>query len=213
VGYEKGGLLTEMIRKEPFSVLLLDEVEKAHPDIFNSLLQVMDYATLTDNAGEKADFKNVIIIMTSNAGAAELAKKNIGFSDANLIGDNKTPKAVDKIFTPEFRNRLDSIITFNNLNIDIVKDIVKKMLVDFEVQLKQKDVRINVKDDVYAWLAKKGYSKVYGAREIGRLIQDKVKSLFIDEVLFGRLKDGGKANISIKKDEIAVSFKKGKKGI
>jgi ATP-dependent Clp protease ATP-binding subunit ClpA len=208
VGYDEGGLLTDAIRKTPHSVLLLDEIEKAHEDIFNMLLQVMDYATLTDNNGKKADFRNVVIIMTSNAGAREIGKPLVGFGERNVTQDAIT-YAIEEIFTPEFRNRLDSVVTFKNLNDEIVRMIVRKEIKEFQAQLGEKHVDLETSDEAIAWLATKGYSELYGAREIARLIQDKVKNVFVDEVLFGKLKDGGTATITIKNDDIAIDIKGG----
>ena len=206
VGYEEGGLLTESIRKTPYAVLLLDEIEKAHPDIFNTLLQVMDYATLTDNNGKKADFKNVIIIMTSNAGAREIGKTQMGFGERTLSG-SAINEAVDRIFSPEFRNRLDSIVTFNHLDEEIILDIVKKEVRLFSEQLAEKNIELTVTDRCYRWLAKKGYSPRFGAREIARLIQDKIKSFFVDHVLFGELSEGGSATADITGDEVKITMK------
>jgi len=205
VGYDEGGLLTDAIRKNPHSVLLLDEVEKAHEDIFNMLLQIMDYATLTDNNGKKADFRNVVVIMTSNAGARNIGKPLVGFGERNITHD-AIDKAVEEIFTPEFRNRLDSVVTFNNLDLDIMKMIVKKELSDFEAQLKEKKVTITVTADCVTWLARKGFSPLFGAREVARLIQEKVKNFFVDEVLFGKLAGGGKAVIDVKDDEVKIKI-------
>ncbi|MBN2401195.1 MAG: ATP-dependent Clp protease ATP-binding subunit ClpA [Spirochaetes bacterium] len=207
VGYEEGGLLTEAIRKTPYSVLLLDEVEKAHPDIFNTLLQVMDYATLTDNNGKKADFHNCIIIMTSNAGAREIGKSIIGYGGEKVQG-NAVIDAVEKIFSPEFRNRLDSIVTFNGLGEEIILKIVKKSIDEFKKQLQEKNIDIEVSEECCKWLAAKGYSPEFGAREISRLVQTKIKSYFVDEVLFGDLKEGGKAFIDIENDDVAVKVDK-----
>ncbi len=206
VGYEEGGLLTEAIRKTPYAVLLLDEIEKAHPDIFNTLLQVMDYATLTDNNGKKADFKNVIIIMTSNAGAREIGKTQMGFGERTMSA-GAISEAVDRIFSPEFRNRLDSIVTFNHLNEEIILDIVKKEVRLFTKQLSEKNIELAVTDECYLWLAKKGYSPQFGAREIGRLVQDKIKSFFVDHVLFGELSGGGSAKADIVDDEVKITMK------
>ncbi len=203
VGYDEGGLLTEAIRKSPYSVLLLDEIEKAHSDIFNTLLQVMDYATLTDNAGKKADFRNVIIIMTSNAGAREIGKAKVGFEERKVHGD-AINEAVDRLFSPEFRNRLDSIVTFNNLEKSILVDIVKREIEKFKEQLVEKDVELTLTDNCYEWIAEKGYSPEFGAREIARIIQDKIKNFFVDEVLFGTLKNGGKAVADIENDEVEI---------
>ncbi len=205
VGYEEGGLLTEGIRKTPHCVLLLDEIEKAHQDIFNTLLQVMDYATLTDNNGKKADFRNVVIIMTSNAGAREIGKRQLGFGERARTGD-AINEAVDRIFSPEFRNRLDSIVTFNNLDENIILQIVEKNINEFREQLKEKSITLEVTDECMKWLANKGYSPEFGAREIGRLIQDKIKTQFVDEVLFGKLSKGGKVTASIKDDDVIIGF-------
>lgn len=210
VGYEEGGLLTEAIRKNPYSVLLLDEIEKAHPDIYNTLLQIMDYATLTDNTGKKADFRHVIIIMTSNAGARNLEKGTMGFEKegGSSVSDRKqtVSKALETVFSPEFRNRIDGIIHFNPLDEDKILQIVKKQLSEFQDQLKEKKISLKVADECVKWLAKKGYSKTFGAREISRLIQDKIKNRFVDEVLFGKMAKGGKANVKLVKDDISVEF-------
>ncbi len=203
VGYEEGGLLTEAIRKNPHSVLLLDEIEKAHADIFNTLLQVMDYATLTDNNGKKADFRNVVILMTSNAGAREIGRQTIGFEAKNVNRD-AVFTAVERIFSPEFRNRLDGVVNFNGLTHEVVLMIVKKAIDEFAVQLHEKGVDLKVTDQCYEWLARKGYSEEFGAREIGRLIQDKVKRFFVDEVLFGNLQKGGLALADIEGDDVVV---------
>lgn len=203
VGYEEGGLLTEAIRKNPHSVLLLDEIEKAHADIFNTLLQVMDYATLTDNNGRKADFRNVVILMTSNAGAREIGRQTIGF-EAKAINRDAVFTAVERIFSPEFRNRLDGVVNFNGLTHEVVLMIVKKAIGEFAVQLQEKCVSIQVTDGCAEWLADKGYSPEFGAREIARLIQDKIKRFFVDEVLFGKLSKGGTAVADIENDDVIV---------
>jgi ATP-dependent Clp protease ATP-binding subunit ClpA len=209
VGYEEVGLLTEAIRKTPYSVLLLDEIEKAHSDIFNTLLQVMDYATLTDNSGKKADFHNCIIIMTSNAGARDIGRSIIGYGEAK-IEKSAVTDAVEKIFSPEFRNRLDSTVTFNALSEEIILKIVKKSIDEFKKQLQEKNISIEVSEECCKWLADKGYSPEFGAREINRLIQTKIKSFFVDEVLFGDLKNGGSANIEIENNDVAVKVEKRK---
>jgi ATP-dependent Clp protease ATP-binding subunit ClpA len=208
VGYDDGGLLTDSIRKNPHSVLLLDEIEKAHEDIFNMLLQVMDYATLTDNNGKKADFRNVVIIMTSNAGAREMGKPLVGFGERNIASD-AISNAVEQIFMPEFRNRLDAIVTFNNLDDEIMRLIVRKEIREFRKQLEEKKVELIVTDEAVAWLAATGYSSLYGAREIARLVQDRVKNYFVDEVLFGKLKGGGKAVIDVKNNDIVIDSNDG----
>ncbi len=209
VGYEEGGLLTEAIRKHPYAVLLLDEIEKAHGDIFNTLLQMMDYATLTDNSGRKADFRNVIIIMTSNAGARELARAKIGFGD-EAGNPGAVQSAVERIFAPEFRNRLDAVITFSGLDEEIVQNIVRKAVDEFALQLAEKNVELVVTDECVRWLAHKGYSPEFGAREIARLVQDRIKHFFIDEVLFGRLAGGGKAEAAVENDEVQIRIVEGK---
>lgn len=204
VGYEEGGLLTEAIRKTPYSVLLLDEIEKAHADIFNTLLQVMDYATLTDNTGKKADFRNVIIIMTSNAGAREIGKRQVGFDERHVKQD-AIESAVDRIFSPEFRNRLDAVVTFNDLDEKIVLDIVGKEIETFAAQLKEKNVMLEVTARCREWMAAKGYSREFGARQIARLVQEKLKPFFVDEVLFGRLTSGGHAVADISGDDVVIT--------
>jgi len=192
VGYEDGGQLTDAVRKQPHAVVLLDEIEKAHPDIFNILLQIMDYATLTDNQGRKADFRNVILIMTSNAGAREIGKGLIGFGD-RIQDDTAVNNAVEKLFTPEFRNRLDAVVRFGHLSRDIMVSIVQKELDAFTALLAEKHVTLTVTGSCVDKLAEEGYSKEFGARNTGRLIEDKIKSFFVDEVLFGRLSGGGSA--------------------
>jgi ATP-dependent Clp protease ATP-binding subunit ClpA len=203
VGYEEGGLLTEAIRKTPYAVLLLDEIEKAHEDIFNALLQVMDYATLTDNTGKKADFRNVIILMTSNAGAREIGRQSIGF-EGKPVDRKAVFDAVERIFSPEFRNRLDGVVNFNGLTDKEILRIVNKAIDDFRRQLADKRVRLDVTEVCLAWLAKKGYSYEFGAREIGRLIQDKIKKFFVDEVLFGKLTFGGLAVADVEDDDVVI---------
>ncbi|MDR2398261.1 MAG: AAA family ATPase, partial [Spirochaetaceae bacterium] len=194
VGYEEGGLLTDAIRKQPHSVVLLDEIEKAHPDIYNILLQIMDYATLTDNNGRKADFRNVVLIMTSNAGARDIGKNLIGFGDRS-IDASAVDGAVEKTFTPEFRNRLDGVVRFSHLSRDIMTSIVRKELDLFKTQLAEKKVAVEFSDLCIDQLTTDGYSREFGARNIGRVIEDTIKSFFVDEVLFGRLAEGGTARV------------------
>lgn len=205
VGYEEGGLLTDSIRKTPYCVLLLDEIEKAHPDIYNVLLQIMDYATLTDNTGKKADFRNVIIIMTSNAGAREVGKALIGFENKQVDKSSIT-KEVERTFLPEFRNRLDEIVVFNHINEEMASLIARKAMRDFEAKLVSKNISLKVTEECYKWLSNKGLSSIFGAREILRVVQDKVKTLLVDEVLFGKLSNGGTAIIDIKNDEIYITI-------
>ena len=192
VGYEEGGLLTDAIRKQPHGVVLLDEIEKAHPDIYNILLQIMDYATLTDNNGRKADFRNVVLIMTSNAGARDIGKSLIGFGDREM-DETAVDGAVEKIFTPEFRNRLDAVVRFGHLSKEIMISIVSKALDTFKEQLAEKGVTLEVTSACLNQLASDGYSKEFGARNVGRIVEDRIKAFFVDEVLFGRLESGGHA--------------------
>ena len=190
VGYEEGGLLTEKIRKQPHAVLLLDEIEKAHPDIYNILLQVMDYATLTDNQGRKADFRNVVIIMTSNAGASRVGKAGIGFGDRDVKAD-VIMEEVKKTFQPEFRNRLNRIVVFNPMDDSMASMIAEKKLNEFRGMLAQKNVQFEICEEAKQLLAKKGTSTEYGAREMERIIGSEIKPLLVDELLFGSLKKGG----------------------
>jgi ATP-dependent Clp protease ATP-binding subunit ClpA len=194
VGYDEGGQLTDAVRKHPHAVVLLDEIEKAHPAIYNILLQIMDYATLTDNQGRKADFRNVILIMTSNAGAREIGKGLIGFGD-RVLDDSAVDGAVERIFTPEFRNRLDSVVRFAHLRSDIMVSIVRKELDAFALQLKEKKVQLEITDACVNRLAEEGYSREFGARNAGRLIEEKIKGFFVEEVLFGGLSSGGRARV------------------
>ncbi len=204
VGYEEGGLLTDAVRKTPHAVLLLDELEKAHPDVYNILLQIMDYATLTDNQGRKADFRNVILIMTSNAGARDIGKNLIGFGE-RVVTDSALNEAVERAFTPEFRNRLDAVVHFQGLPPPIIERIVVKAIDDFRAQLEEKKVTLEVSEALVKHLAEKGYSREFGARNIARLVEDKIKTFFVDEVLFGRLTEGGKALADVKDGEISIT--------
>ena len=200
VGYEDGGQLTEAVRKQPHAVVLLDEIEKAHSDIYNVLLQIMDYATLTDNQGRKADFRNVILIMTSNAGAREIGRELIGFGE-RVQDATAVDSAVEKIFTPEFRNRLDAVVRFGHLSREIMSSIVRKEIDLFAAQLAEKKVRLAVAPGCVDKLAEEGYSREFGARNVGRIIEDKIKSFFVDEVLFGRLSSGGDATVDWREGE------------
>ena len=195
VGFDQGGLLTEAISKKPHAVLLLDEIEKAHPDVFNVLLQVMDHGTLTDNNGRKADFRNVVIIMTTNAGAETINKATIGFTTRREAGDEMAD--IKRLFTPEFRNRLDAIISFKALDEEIILRVVDKFLLELEGQLAEKKVEVTFTDKLRAWLAKKGFDPLMGARPMQRLIQDTIRRALADELLFGRLTDGGRLTVDI----------------
>ncbi|PHV10304.1 ATP-dependent Clp protease ATP-binding subunit ClpA [Chitinimonas sp. BJB300] len=202
VGFDQGGLLTEAITKHPYAVLLLDEIEKAHPDIFNVLLQVMDHGTLTDNNGRKADFRNVIIIMTTNAGAEALNKTSIGFTSNKAVGDESAE--IKRMFTPEFRNRLDASISFAPLGQEIILQVVDKFLMQLESQLHEKKVEAHFSDALKAYLAKKGFDPMMGARPMARLIQDTIRKALADELLFGRLAGGGEVLIDVDADEHVV---------
>jgi len=204
VGYEEGGLLTDAIRKTPHAVVLLDEIEKAHPDVYNILLSIMDYATLTDNQGRKADFRNVVLIMTSNAGAREIGKPMIGFGE-RAFTEAAIDEAVQKAFTPEFRNRLDAVVRFGRLPEPVIERIVAKALDDFRVQLADKKVTLEATEACIKKLAEIGYSDEFGARNVNRVVEDKVKSWFVEAVLFGKLKDGGAAKADVKDGEIVIA--------
>ncbi len=209
VGFDQGGLLTEAITKKPHSVLLLDEIEKAHPDIFNVLLQVMDHGTLTDNNGRKADFRNVIIIMTTNAGAETLNRRAIGFSNAREAGDEMAD--IKRMFTPEFRNRLDAIVSFKSLDTDVIMRVVDKFLIALEQQLAEKKVEISYSESLRTYLAKKGFDPQMGARPMQRLIQDTIRKALADELLFGRLVNGGRVHVAIdaeQGDQVVLEFPK-----
>jgi len=204
VGFDQGGLLTEAITKKPHCVLLLDEIEKAHPEVFNILLQVMDHGTLTDNNGRKADFRNVIIIMTTNAGAETLQKNVIGFAGAREPGDEMAE--IKRMFTPEFRNRLDAIISFKPLNEEIILRVVDKFLMQLEEQLHEKRVEVIFTDALRAYLGRKGFDPLMGARPMQRLIQDTIRRALADELLFGKLVNGGKVTVDVVNDEVKLSF-------
>lgn len=206
VGFDQGGLLTDGIRKTPHAVLLMDEIEKAHIDLFNILLQVMDHATLTDNSGKKADFRNVILMMTSNAGTREMGTPAIGFGDRSEETEGKGKKAVEKFFSPEFRNRLDDIITFNPLSVEIMERIVDKFLAEINDQLTAKKVKLSISDDARSWLAGKGYDPRFGARPLGRVIQTNIKDRLADEILFGRLAKGGQVRIECNQEDLVFDI-------
>ena len=205
VGFDQGGLLTEAVRKSPYSVVLLDELEKAHPDIFNILLQVMDYGTLTDNTGRKTDFSNVILIMTSNAGAFEMSKRSLGFGQGQYEdAAKKALHAVETLFSPEFRNRLDALVPFHSLTEDMMCHIVDKFLKEMKSHLKKRHVSLELTDAALRWLAKKGYDPSMGARPLRRLIREKVEDALANEILFGFLKRGGSARFDVKDDTLIL---------
>ena len=206
VGFDQGGLLTEAITKHPHCVLLLDEIEKAHPDVFNLLLQVMDHGTLTDNNGRKADFRHVIIVMTTNAGALEMARPSIGFTHADNASDGL--EAIRRIFTPEFRNRLDAVIQFASLDPPTIERVVDKLIVEVEMQLEQKGVTITLDDAARSWIAKEGYDPKMGARPMARTIQEHIKRPLAEELLFGRLAGGGHVRVSVSEDgtQLALQY-------
>lgn len=204
VGYDQGGLLTEAVNKNPHCVLLLDEIEKAHPEVFNLLLQVMDHGTLTDNNGRKTDFRHVILVMTTNAGAEVIGRRSIGFNEQDHTTDGM--EALTKLFTPEFRNRLDSIIQFATLSRDTVCYVVDKFLTELQAQLDEKQVVLHVTDEVKEYLADKGYDDKMGARPMARLIQEELKKPLAEEILFGSLSGGGEVNVSLNNNELSFDF-------
>ncbi|MGI9373164.1 MAG: ATP-dependent Clp protease ATP-binding subunit ClpA [Hyphomicrobiales bacterium] len=197
VGFDQGGLLTDGVDQHPHCVLLLDEIEKAHPDLFNILLQVMDHGKLTDHNGKSVDFRNVILIMTTNAGASEMAKPAFGFTQSKREGDDE--EAINRMFTPEFRNRLDAVIPFGSLPPKVVARVVEKFVLQLEAQLDDRNVMIELSDEASDWLAKEGYEERFGARPLGRVIQEHIKKPLADEVLFGKLKNGGTVRVVVKK--------------
>ena len=204
VGYDQGGLLTEAVIKHPYAVLLLDEIEKAHPDIFNLLLQVMDHGTLTDNNGRKADFRHVILVMTTNIGAELMNRPSVGFTEQDHSQDGLEP--LKHLFSPEFRNRLDGIIAFQPLDTEVITHIVDKFLIELEVLLEHKHVLFAIDKKAKSWLAEHGYNSKMGARPMARLIQEKIKRPLAEELLFGKLAYGGRVNLTVKDDEIALEI-------
>jgi ATP-dependent Clp protease ATP-binding subunit ClpA len=216
VGFEQGGLLVDAVRTHPYSVVLLDEIEKAHHDLYNILLQVMDHATLTDNTGRKADFRNVVLILTSNAGSREMNAKSIGFTEG-AAGDardetirrateGKSKAAIERVFSPEFRNRLDAIVTFKNLTPDVMETIVDKFILQLEAQLTERKVAITLTGEARQWLAKKGYDTLMGARPLARVVQTEVRDPLTDEILFGKLEHGGTVTIGVADDKLTFSY-------
>ena len=201
VGFDQGGLLTDAVDQQPHSVLLLDEIEKAHPDLFNILLQVMDNGKLTDHHGKTVDFRNTILIMTTNAGAADMAREGIGFGSTQRVGEDE--EAIKRMFTPEFRNRLDAVVAFDYLPPEVVARVIDKFVLQLELQLSERDVHISLTDEAKAWLTERGYDKLYGARPMGRLIQEKIKQPLAEELLFGKLVHGGEVRVHLKDNDLA----------
>ena len=204
VGFDQGGLLTDAINRNPYAVLLLDEIEKAHPDLFNILLQVMDHATLTDNNGRKADFRNIVLIMTTNAGAREMSGAPLGFGASSNAGKGK--EAIEKMFSPEFRNRLDAMIVFNPLHLDIIERVVDKFILELDQQLNEKKVFLQLTPAARRWLAERGYDAAFGARPMARLIQNEIKRVLADEILFGKLQNGGRVEIDEQEGKLAFTY-------
>jgi ATP-dependent Clp protease ATP-binding subunit ClpA len=199
VGFDQGGLLTDGVDQHPHCVLLLDEIEKAHPDLFNVLLQIMDHGKLTDHNGKQVDFRNVILIMTTNAGASELAKGTYGFTRNKREGDDI--EAINRMFAPEFRNRLDATITFAHLSPEVISKVVEKFVLQLEAQLADRNVTIELSEEASRWLIANGYDELMGARPMARVIQEHIKKGLADEVLFGKLKNGGHVRVVVVKDE------------
>ena len=204
VGYEQGGLLTDAVIKHPHAVVLLDEIEKAHEDVYNILLQVMDHGTLTDNNGRKADFRNIILVLTTNAGVQETVRQSIGFKQQDHSLDAMSE--INKVFSPEFRNRLDNIVWFNHLTNDVIQQVVDKFIVELQAKLDEKGVSLELTREAKKWLAEHGYDKTMGARPMSRLIQEQLKKELANELLFGELTNGGVAKVGVKKDKLVISF-------
>ncbi len=206
VGFDQGGLLTDAVRKTPHAVLVLDEIEKAHPDVFNILLQVMDHATLTDNNGRKADFRHVVLIMTTNAGARELTSRAVGFGTGNSSTGNRSKEAIERTFAPEFRNRLDAWISFDALSPEVIRKVVDKQVGQLAAQLAEKKVTVSLTDAARAWLAAHGFDDRFGARPMARLIQNEIAKPLAEEILFGRLKGGGAATVDARDDKLVFGY-------
>jgi ATP-dependent Clp protease ATP-binding subunit ClpA len=209
VGFDQGGLLTDAVRKNPHAVVMLDEIEKAHPDLFNVLLQVMDHATLTDNTGRKADFRNVVLILTTNAGARDLAAATIGFAGTTTTtGAASAKSAIERTFSPEFRNRLDAIVLFNALDPIAIARVVEKNVAELHTQLEEKHVTLELSEAALAYLAEKGFDRAFGARPMARLVERELKRPLADAILFGELAEGGKAFADVVDDKIVLRFER-----
>ena len=204
VGFDQGGLLTDAVDQHPHCVVLLDEIEKAHPDVFNILLQVMDHGVLTDSNGKKVDFRNVVLIMTTNAGASDAQRNSIGFGRGKQ--DDEVDEALKRLFTPEFRNRLDAVVAFKSLSQDVIRQVVLKFVMQLEAQLADRHVTIETSEDATDWLAKNGFDELYGARPLARVIQDSIKKPLADEILFGKLIKGGHVKVVLKDGKLAFEI-------
>jgi ATP-dependent Clp protease ATP-binding subunit ClpA len=204
VGYDQGGLLTDAVDQHKHAVVLLDEIEKAHPDVFNILLQVMDHGVLTDAVGKKVDFRNVILIMTTNAGASDAQKNVIGFGRGRA--EHEAEDALKRIFSPEFRNRLDAVVAFHPLTQDIIRQVVQKFVLQLEAQLADRHITIELSDDAADWLAKNGFDELYGARPLARVIQESIKKPLADDILFGKLAGGGHVKVILADGKIAFEI-------
>ena len=204
VGFDQGGLLTDAVDQHPHAVVLLDEIEKAHPDVYNILLQVMDHGSLTDSNGKKIDFRNVVLIMTTNAGASDAQRNSIGFGRGKQ--DDEAEEAIKRVFTPEFRNRLDAVVAFKSLTPEIIRQVVQKFIIQLEAQLADRHVTIETTDDAADWLAKNGFDELYGARPLARVIQEHIKKPLADEILFGKLVRGGHVRVELKDGKLDFEF-------
>jgi ATP-dependent Clp protease ATP-binding subunit ClpA len=209
VGFDQGGLLTDTVRKHPHAVVILDEIEKAHDDLFNILLQVMDHAKLTDNTGREADFRNIVVVMTTNAGAFEATEKVVGFASGDEPKDfatGRTKQAIERIFTPEFRNRLDAVVYFRGLHRDVIRKVVDKEVDLLRSLLAEKQVHIELSDAARDWLADRGYDPQMGARPMARLVEQKLKKPLSQAMVFGSLSDGGKASVDVQDDDLTITY-------
>jgi ATP-dependent Clp protease ATP-binding subunit ClpA len=204
VGHDQGGLLTDAVDQHPHAVVLLDEIEKAHPDVYNILLQVMDHGVLTDAVGKKVDFRNVILIMTTNAGAADAQRNTIGFGRGRA--EDEEEQAIKRVFTPEFRNRLDAVVAFKGLTPEIIRLVVQKFVIQLEAQLADRHVTIETSEDAADWLAKNGFDELYGARPLARVIQEHIKKPLADEILFGKLVRGGHVRVELRDGKLVFDI-------
>jgi len=209
VGFDQGGLLTDAVDQHPHAVVLLDEIEKAHPDVYNILLQVMDHGQLTDSNGKKIDFRNVVLIMTTNAGASDAQRNSIGFGRGKA--EDEVDEALKRTFTPEFRNRLDAVVQFHSLTPEIIRQVVQKFVMQLEAQLADRHVTIETDDEAADWLAKNGFDELYGARPLARVIQESIKKPLADEILFGRLAKGGHVRVVLQDGKLGFEIEGGER--